>query len=838
MRSDLPGGTVTFLFTDIEGSTRLLHDLGPEGYAAALNEHRRVLRGAFRSTGGVEVDTQGDAFFVAFATAQGALDAARGGLEALEAGPVRVRMGLHTGTPLVTDEGYVGVDVHRAARIAACGHGGQVLVSAATAELVDRGLLVDLGAHRLKDLSAPERIYQLGDSEFARLKTLHQINLPVPATPFMGRARELALLGVLLAAEHPRLITLTGPGGTGKTRLALQAAADAADHYPDGVFWVPLAPVRDASTVLATVAQAMGTSDEIFVHLGNQAVLLVLDNVEQVVGAAPDIAALLTSCPRVTVMVTSRELLAVAGEQAFPVPTFDTAEGVAFFTTRARSADPAFAATAGVGDLCDRLDQLPLALELAAARVRVMSVDKILDRITGRLDLFKGGRGTDPRQQTLRAMIEWSHDLLNASEQELFARLAVFVGGCTLEAAEDVCDADLDVLQSLVDKSLLGLRDDNRFWMLETIHGFALERLASTEWADNLRDRHAQYFLGMSRGADFAMEALEVAAHGFAEIQAEHPNLLAALDHLEQSGESQRALEMTAALSPFWLVAGFFAQARNRLESALCADPAATPARGAALNWLAETLLSTSSPGKARERSEESLVLYRSLKNARGIAESLHILAYCQVEEGDLEGARDLLEQCQPLLEADPPDRLAIWVGRSLAWVHLELGDLDAARTRYEVALAEAQRQGNRAAEATILGALGLVAGKEGRTTDALRLSHASMRVWAQLHDPLSIGQRLIGVALILAMADWLDDAARALAHGRVILAEIGAEEAWVTRLDAQTEAVLTEHLPDLDRAQLQLDVAGVSADEAIVWVLSVLSRPDLTDESCGWLQS
>src|SRR5437899_3031086 len=285
VRRDLPTGTVTFLFTDVEGSTMLLHELGADEYAEALAEHRRILREAFGAQGGVEVDTQGDAFFVAFPTALGALEAAAEALKGLAAGPIRVRMGIHTGTPHLGEEGYVGVDVHRAARIAACGHGGQVLVSASTAALLDTDGLRDLGEHRLKDLSAPERVYQLGDAEFPPLKSLYQTNLPIPATPFLGREHELAEVCALL--EDARLLTLTGPGGTGKTRLGLQAAAEAAERYVDGIFWVPLAPLRDPELVLVTAAQALGAKDDLPDHLADKSLLLLLDNFEHVVEAGP-----------------------------------------------------------------------------------------------------------------------------------------------------------------------------------------------------------------------------------------------------------------------------------------------------------------------------------------------------------------------------------------------------------------------------------------------------------------------------------------------------------------------------------------------------------------------
>jgi hypothetical protein len=449
---ELPTGTVTFLFTDVEGSTRLLQEHGGR-YADLLAEHRRVLRAAFVRHGGVEVDTQGDAFFVAFASAREAVAAAAEGQAALS-GPVPVRIGLHTGEAQVTEEGYVGLDVHRAARIAAAGHGGQVLLSRSTRDLVE-GEVRDLGEHRLKDLSAPERLYQLGEGEFPRLRTLYQTNFPVPATPFLGRRRELADLTELLARGDVRLLTLTGPGGTGKTRLALQAAGASSDDYPDGVWWVPLAAVRDHELVLPSVAQTLGATNGLASHIGDRRLLVLLDNFEQVVAAAAGVAELLSSCPRLDVLVTSRKVLRVSGEQAYPVPPLQPRDGTELFVARARAAHPDFAESDAVGELCGRLDNLPLAIELAAARSRTLSPEQLLGRLSQRLDLLKGGRDADPRQQTLRATIEWSCDLLAAEEQRLFARLAVFAGGCTLEAAEQVCDSGLDTLASRVDKSLV-----------------------------------------------------------------------------------------------------------------------------------------------------------------------------------------------------------------------------------------------------------------------------------------------------------------------------------------------------------------------------------------------
>jgi hypothetical protein len=453
--SELPRGTVTFLFTDIEGSTRLLDELGAEAYGVALGEHRRVLRDAFERHGGVEVDTQGDAFFVAFPTAPGALGAAREAQDALE---VPVRMGLHTGTPLLTEQGYVGADVHRAARIAAAGHGGQVLLSAATKELVEASVS-DLGEHRLKDFEEPTRIFQLGTTEFPPLKTISNTNLPRPASSFVGRAREVAEL-VALLRDGARLVTLSGPGGAGKTRLALEAATELVPDFRAGVFWIALATIRDPALVMDTVATTLGAKDGVATHVGNRELLLLLDNYEQVVETAPELAALLAGCPNLRLLVTSRELLQLEGEVEYRIPPLAEGEAVELFCARSRL-DP----DADIGELCRRLDHLPLAVELAAALTNVLTPAQILDRIGERLDLLKGGRATDPRQQTLRATIEWSTDLLSDGEQRLFAQLAVFSGGCTLGAAEEILGAELDTVQALVEKSLVRFTS-GRFWML------------------------------------------------------------------------------------------------------------------------------------------------------------------------------------------------------------------------------------------------------------------------------------------------------------------------------------------------------------------------------------
>jgi predicted ATPase/class 3 adenylate cyclase len=488
MRLDLPTGTVTFLFTDVEGSTRLLHELGAEGYAEVLAEHRRVIRAACAAEGGVEVDTQGDAFFFAFPSALGAVAAASVFTEALSSGPISVRVGLHSGSPLVTDEGYIGDDVHVAARVAASSHGGQVVLSAATAALLSPGdtvsqgvSLTDLGEHRLKDIPVPLAIFQLGDGSFPSLKTIANTNLPTPVSSFLGREEELYEADVLL--QGTRLLTVTGPGGAGKTRFALELARRAREErfsdYPAGVFACFLSPLRDPSLVLPTIAQTLGVPDQpatsaldaLASHLEGKRMLVLLDNLEHLLDAAVELVQLLERCAGLTLLVTSREVLRAGGETTYQLPPLPDDESVALVCARAQ-VEP----SEPIQVLARRLEGLPLAIELAAARLSILTPKQLLKRLSQRLDVLKGGRDADPRQQTLRATIEWSYDLLTPQEQQLFARLSVFAGGCTLEAAEDVADAELDTLQSLVEKSLLRFTD-GRYWMLETIREFAMEEL-------------------------------------------------------------------------------------------------------------------------------------------------------------------------------------------------------------------------------------------------------------------------------------------------------------------------------------------------------------------------
>ena len=817
---NLPSGTVTFLFTDVEGSTRLLHELGAEEYAGALAEHRRVLRRAFVAHGGVEVDTQGDAFFVSFPTAPGALAAAAASLDGLAGGPIRVRMGLHTGTPLLTEEGYVGEDVHRAARIAACGHGGQVLVSTSAAALVDSDDLRDLGEHRLKDLSAPERIYQLGTDEFPALKSLYRTNLPIPATVFLGRDQELAEVLALLARDDVRLLTLTGPGGTGKTRLALQAAGAAGDAYPDGVFWVPLAPLRDPQAVLETAAQTLGARDGLAEHIADKHLLLLLDNFEHVVEAAADVAALLGACTNLCVFVTSREPLHVSGEQEYPVLPLVHEEGVQFFCARARAIKPDFVSDEAVPHICSRLDDLPLALELAAARIKALTPAQILERLEQRLPLLTGGaRDTPDRQHTLRATIEWSYELLTEPEQRLYARLAVFRGGSTLEAAEQIADADLDTLHSLVDKSLLR-HNEERYWMLETIREYAAEKLEASGEGNALRDRHAQHFLDLAEEAEPHVrdEVLEDGEEWLNRLERELDNLRAALDGLENGNDSQRVLRLAGALSDFWAGRGHVGEGRRRLESALLSDSDATAARAKALNGAAELAAMSGDPGAMELQAEEALALHRRLGNPHGEAESLQQLGYAAGEGGDWARAQQLLEESIRRFTDIGDERHALWTTRTLAWTYAESGDRDRARVIHEDNLRRARILGIRSLEAALLSSLSWL-----MEEDAIPLMKESIQIRRELGNRVEIATGLCGAARVITDVGRAETAARLVSCFEALREEIGGGEAWVARMNEQTLVTIHTQLDEAAFAEAWEQGRLLTLEQAVTLVLTAL---------------
>ncbi len=695
MRSDLPTGTVTFLFTDVEGSTSLLRELRAEAYADALAEHRLVVREACAAEGGVEVDTQGDAFFFAFPMAAGAVVAAHAITDALADGQIRLRIGLHTGTPLVTGEGYVGDDVHFAARVGASAHGGQVVLSQATRALVDGLSFTDLGEHRLKDIEGAVSIYQLGEKVFPPLKTISNTNLPRPASSFIGREREREDV-VRELRDGARLLTLTGPGGSGKTRLALEAAAEIVPAYKAGVFWVGLAALREPSLVTETIAQTLGARDGLAEHIAEREMLLLLDNLEQVIEAAPDLSALVAACPNLALLVTSRELLRVQGEVEYSVPPLASSEAVSLFCERSR-----LEASAEIAELCSRLDDLPLAVELAAARTSALSPAQILERLSQRLDLLKGGRDAEARQQTLRATIEWSYALLADEEQRLFRALSVFRGGCTLDAAEEVCGIDVDTLQSFVEKSLLRFMRE-RYWMLETIREYTRERLDDGGGTAEYALRHARWYL-----ARLQANYPDRLGAGQAEILAwyddEQDNLRAMLDRLSDAApvEAARAAYM---LHFFWRFRGAVAEEHERLRALLARDGLPHQSRAALLVRLSDVDMHLGRVDASEVAAREALALAEPGTEPHCLA--LSELAFYSIHSGDAAEAvrlgRQAAEEAETL-----DDAFRIQAMGNLAGILAGVKRFNEARALNERWVQEARRTGLLALETVGLADLG-----------------------------------------------------------------------------------------------------------------------------------
>jgi predicted ATPase len=660
--SSLPSGTVTFLFTDIEESTRLLQELR-DGYADVLAEHRGLLRETFARHGGVEVDAQGDALFVVFASAREAVAAA---LEAQVTvpEPVRIRIGLHTGEAQLTEDGYVGIDVHRAARIAAVGYGGQIVISQSTRDLVHVDVR-DLGRHLLKGFAEPLQLYQLGLEEFPALATRVDTNLPVPPTPFVGRDDELADLSALLNRPEARLVTVTGPGGSGKTRLALQVAECVQDRFPDGIWLVDFAPLDDPALVLPTIARVVGARDEVVEHLGGKRLLLLLDTFEHVVAAAFEISWLLSACPDVQVLATSREPLHIAGEQEYELRSLSPPDAVTLFRQRAQLVRKHVPSSPVDEEICRRLDCLPLAIELAAARVKVIEPDELLLRLEQRLPLLVlGPRDLPERQRTLRATIEWSYRLLSQQEQQLLGCLSAFVGGFSSAAAEKVCGAGLDTLQSLVDKSIIGL-ERGRLRMLDTIREFAAELLEESGDADEARRRHAEHALRLAAG--FEERPGDWQAH-LALLERDDDDLRAALEWLIQT-DPDKALQLAVHLARYWWMQDRHSECDYWLTKAIPRASAAEPRlRSTAFRLAGDTALVLDDEARAKGlfanalaiateagakkeiasalinlgRTDEGLALYREVGWGPGVAVTLHRLADAARDRRDFTRARDL----------------------------------------------------------------------------------------------------------------------------------------------------------------------------------------------------
>jgi predicted ATPase/class 3 adenylate cyclase len=677
----LPTGTVTLLFTDIEGSTRLSTRVGDDRYRELLTTHRGILRDAVARHGGLEFGTEGDAFFAVFASAPGAIAAAADGQRDLEAYPwpdaerVRVRMGLHTGEVAhEQDGGYVGLALHRVARITAAGHGGQVLISSATQAVVGDGLprgtsLTELGRHHLKDFDEPERLFQLHGpgiaDEFPPVRTIDATpnNLPRQLTSFVGRETVIAEARRLL--EGTRLLTLTGPGGTGKTRLSIRLAEEMVSDHPDGVYFIALAAIRDVALVPSVIAGTLRLADSagrspmdtIAEYLRDRRVLLVLDNFEQIMGAAPFVAELLRATSDVHVLVTSRAALRVSGEQEFPVPplglpdpkhpggasALSQYEAVALFIERAATVRPDFRITnenaPAVAEICARLDGLPLAIELAAARVRLLSPQAILPRLEKRLGLLSGGaRDLPERQQTLRGAIAWSHDLLDAPSRTLFRRLAVFAGGCSFESAQAVCDPDgglgIDVFEgvgALVDQSLLRQEEragEPRLLMLETIREFGLEQLASSGEETEVRGRHALHYAERAELAAPLVEGPDRALW-LDRGEADHDNYRAAIDLAIEAHDAVLASRLLAALWRFWQSRDHLAEGAARADAILAVPGHVPPdlraraheAAGGIAWWAGDIK-------RVQQEYTTALELARAVGEPRLLADALYNLSF------------------------------------------------------------------------------------------------------------------------------------------------------------------------------------------------------------------
>jgi predicted ATPase/class 3 adenylate cyclase len=837
-----PTGTVTLLFTDVEGSTRLLERVGPVPYGEALELHHSLLREAFDQHEGFEVDCEGDSFFVAFASAQDAVAAAAEAQRSLaeaawpDEGAIRVRMGLHTGEPMAAPPKYVGMDVHKAARIMAAAHGGQVLLSEATVRLLDGAETTSLGEHRLKDLMHPVPLHQLRieglAEDFPPPRTLENrpTNLPTQPTPFLGRERELAELLDLLTEPSVRLLTLTGPGGTGKTRLALQLAAEVVERFPQGVYLVMLAPVTDPALVVPTIAQTLGVREDggepvgaaLERSLRESELLLLLDNFEHLESAAPVAAELLAAAPGLKVLATSRAPLHLAAEHEYQVSPLEEVQALELFAERARAVLPGFALNGNreaVLEICRRLDHLPLAVELAAARVKLLPPPALLARLEQRLKLLTGGaRDRDDRQRTLRAAIDWSYDLLAEDERVLFRRLAVFTGGWTLDLAEGVCAPDgefdvLDGLASLLDKSLVrhsGGDDEPRYSMLQTIREYALELLEESGEADAIRARHAAAFLELG-------EAVRAASSRWADaelldrLQPEEGNLRAALEELRQ-GDGTLELRLAVVLGWIWEYRGSISELYATLESALARAGEAAPAdlRMRALDRMGWAAYRQGAVESARVANEEALSIAEEAGDEAWIV-SLQISAGTATRAGgDPVGARARYEE-----SLERARRAGLRAEEQAAT--LQLGDLalyegDFARSRalFEQSRAIALERGDPLAAAHSLWNIGVATLHDGRFDEAGRLFAEAFATFREEKWPEGIAYGLEGLAAAAARSGEAERAARLLGAAGALLEETGLTfEPFEQAMHDRTTELLREELGE-ERLRALID-EGIS---------------------------
>lgn len=858
-RGNLPTGTVTFLFSDIESSTRLVEELDVATFKDLLEQHHRLLRGAFAGHGGHERGTQGDGFLVVFTDAPSAVKAAVDAQRSLSTAgwprgvEVRVRMGLHSGQAIPGGDDYVGPDIIRAARVGSAARGGQVLISDATRALCQNSLedgvtLRYVGEHRLKGLDAPERLYQLVidglPSDFPPLQTSDTgvAHLPVRITSFIGRSKETAQLLTLL--ESGRLITLVGPGGAGKTSLATELAREVADDFDDGAWFVDLASLHDPSDVESAIASSLGIRDQphrptaevLTDHLASRRLLLLLDNYEHLLAASGVVVDLLAAAPGLKILVTSRSSLSLYGEQIFTVPPLAIPDGaiiedlegtvgdgaVALFAERARAVDPDFSVTSEnvslVTGICARVDGLPLAIELAASRIRHLTLQEILERLEQHLPVLAATESNRPeRQHTLQRTIQWSYELMPPAEQVLLTRLSIFDGPFTLEAAEDICNpegelgiATLDGLASLERQSLIRRapsKGSARFDMLETIHDFARQLLASAPAIDDVATRNLEYYRNLAELAGSHLMGPRQ-AEWLVLLEAEHANLRKAMRIAIDSVKPEGGLRLASSIWRYWLERGHLREGRAWLEALLELEPAIDPvyrAKGyAALGGLAYWL---SDPGTTERAYESALSLHREIGDEKAAAEAMYDYAFAAAMNHDEDEARRrfqasmeaAMEVGSPALIArnqvsfglaalvggDPGtaisylgeasdvfretgDRFHLtWAVGSLGQAHFELGDVERGRDAFLEALRLSFELRNLPVIAAGLQALSVQESAAGHHLDAVTLTGAAeaLQETTGAVSPLSVMVRADLDTAREALGDEAVDAA--LAQGR-----------------------------------------------------------------------
>ncbi len=895
-------GVVTFLFTDIEGSTRLELALGTERYAAVRERHRELLRAAFASNGGTEQSTQGDSFFVLFEGARAAIHAAIEGQRALAREPwpdgieVLVRMGLHAGEAMVTVGDVVGYDVNRAARIAAAGHGGQIVISDTVRALAGGGSdgafeLRDLGEHRLKDLLAPERLAQVVAADLqAEFPPLHSLdarpnNLPTQLTSFVGRRDELE--EALRLLRESRLLTLTGPGGIGKTRLSLQVAAAAADEFPDGVWFVPLEPVRERDLVAPTIARMIGVIDKasrsvidgIAEAIGDGRVLFVLDNFEQVVEAAPVLTEMLARSPGLRILVSSRTALRVYGEQEFAVPglpappdparlpelerlnlpvelrsvtaaTLEGFESAQLFAARARSVRPGFELTdanaPAVGRITARLHGMPLAIELAAARVKLLSPEQIVARLEDHLALLSSGsRDLPERQQTLRGAIAWSYDLLEPGTRRLLNRLAVFVGGCELDVADRVCgpssEVGVDVLDgvaTLVDQSLLRVEegpDEQRYVMFDAIREYAAEMLTTSGECDDIEERRSRAYLDLAEEAAPQLASADQ-RRWLDRLEREHDNLRATLMWAANRPDPELAVRVAFALWRFWQQRGYLNEARARLDDlrgrnwdlAPVLQARLAEARGGVAYWQADQVT-------AETCYQEALELWREIGDRREIANALFNRAYADAawimsgqSGGDASEAREMLEEALQIYR-DLGDAAGegniLWAIGSFSFFANHMAEAEAA---YREALALHRTGKNRTMEAWSLHMLALSLVSQKRAEEAKAAAREALMHFKEAGDVAGITLVLDDLSGVAIFDEDLERAGRIWGAARHLQEITGTDLASFneTGFGSLGYPTARQVLPPDDLERYAAEGAAMSLDEAVAYAFETSQAP------------